>query len=44
MEEFEARAREMMPDTPSLDDIVQRAREMVLEALSAYVLESEPAV
>jgi hypothetical protein len=35
----------MMPDTPSLDEIVQRARELVLEALSAHVLEplAEPA-
>jgi stearoyl-CoA desaturase (delta-9 desaturase) len=45
LEELEARAREMFDDQPSLADVAQRAREMVLEALSAYLLDAglEPA-
>ncbi len=38
LEELRARARQMFAATPSLDDIVVRARELILEALTAELL------
>jgi stearoyl-CoA desaturase (delta-9 desaturase) len=38
-EELEARAREMFADTPSIPQVTERARELVLEALSAHILD-----
>ena len=43
-EELAQRARVMFADTPSMDEVVERARELVLEAVSAHLLPmSEPA-
>ena len=37
-EELRARAAEMFADTPSMDEVAQRARELILEAVSAHLL------
>jgi len=42
VEEMRERARQMFADSPSLDDIAIRARELTLEAISARLLESAP--
>jgi stearoyl-CoA desaturase (delta-9 desaturase) len=39
VEELRARALRMYADTPSVDEIAERARELVLEAISAHLLE-----
>jgi stearoyl-CoA desaturase (delta-9 desaturase) len=43
MEELRERARQMFASTPSLDDIVARARELILEAVAAELLTAAPA-
>ena len=42
VEDLKERARRMFADTPSLDEIALRAREMIIEALSANLLEPVP--
>ncbi len=42
VEELKARARGMFAESPSLDEVAQRAREMILEAFSAHLLEPAP--
>jgi stearoyl-CoA desaturase (delta-9 desaturase) len=42
VEELRERAQQMFADTPSLDDIAERARELILEAYSAILLEPAP--
>ncbi|MDT8341549.1 MAG: fatty acid desaturase [Longimicrobiales bacterium] len=42
VDDMRARVRQMYDDTPSLDEIAERARELVVEALSAHLLEPGP--
>jgi stearoyl-CoA desaturase (delta-9 desaturase) len=42
VEELRERAQRMFADSPSLDDIAVRARELTIEAISARLLESSP--
>ncbi len=42
-DEIRARAEQMYADTPSRDEIVARARELILEAVSAQLASPEPA-
>ena len=42
MEELRERARQMFAATPSLDDIVVRARELILEAVATELLTAAP--
>lgn len=44
-DELRARAEKMFAESPSMEEVVQRARELVVEAVSAHLLpEPEPAV
>jgi stearoyl-CoA desaturase (delta-9 desaturase) len=43
VEELRERAQRMFADSPSLDDIAVRARELTIEAISARLLEPSPA-
>ncbi len=42
VEELRARAVKMYADSPSLDEIAVRARELAIEAISAHLLEAQP--
>ncbi len=42
VEELRARAMKMYADSPSLDEIAVRARELTIEAISAHLLEAQP--
>jgi len=42
VEELRERGRRMFADHPSMDDVARRARELVIEAISAHLLEPAP--